>query len=131
MQTILSIVVFSFGLTTILPIIVDRATGGHVKTFEGPAIYGNYSPDALFPIFFLSGRFPFDVTNSGIFHGMVELVRRVIRRDLVSGHVQKLETLDSIVKPLSLHLIKGSRLQRICSNIGCACIRRTDTAAWK
>jgi hypothetical protein len=99
MQTILSIVVFSFGLTTILPIIVDRATGGHVAKVGGPAVYGNYSPDALFPIFFLSGSFPFDVINSGIFHGMVELVRRVIRRDLVNGHVQKLETLDSIVNP--------------------------------
>lgn len=34
---------------------------------------------------------------SGIAYGMVELIRRVIPRDLVGGNVQKLRKLDSIV----------------------------------
>jgi hypothetical protein len=38
---------------------------------------------------------------SGVAYGMVELIRRVIPRDIVGGSVQKLRQVDSIVSPLS------------------------------
>ena len=43
---------------------------------------------------------------SGVAYGMVELIRRVIPRDIVGGSVQKLRQVDSIVSPLSspIHL---------------------------
>jgi len=37
---------------------------------------------------------------SGIAYGMVELIRRVIPRDIVGGDVQKLRRMDSIVSVL-------------------------------
>jgi hypothetical protein len=52
----LSGVVIVFGVFTIIPIIIDRATGGHIKGLGelGPT-YGTYNPDILFPIFMTSG----------------------------------------------------------------------------
>lgn len=38
---------------------------------------------------------------SGVAYGMVELIRRVIPRDIVGGSVQKLRQVDSIVSPPS------------------------------
>ena len=35
--------------------------------------------------------------SSGIAYGMVELIRRVIPRDIVGGHVGKLKRMDAIV----------------------------------
>lgn len=35
----------------------------------------------------------------GIAYGMVELIRRIIPRDIVGGNVQKLRKMDSIVRP--------------------------------
>jgi hypothetical protein len=35
---------------------------------------------------------------SGIAYGMVELIRRVIPRDIVGGNVQKLKKMDSLVR---------------------------------
>jgi hypothetical protein len=34
---------------------------------------------------------------SGIAYGMVELIRRVIPRDIVGGHVGKLKRMDAVV----------------------------------
>ncbi len=34
----------------------------------------------------------------GIVYGMVELIRRVIPRDIVGGHIHKLKTMDSLVR---------------------------------
>jgi hypothetical protein len=34
---------------------------------------------------------------TGIFFGMVELIRRVIPRDIVGGHIQKLRKMDAAV----------------------------------
>ena len=105
-QTVLSIAVFSFSLITAILLIVDRATGGKIKGRNDPEpIYGDYPIDTLFPIFVLSGFVRLDVPLiSGLFHGMVELVRRVIRRDLVGGHMSKMQKLDAFVKPLDSDL---------------------------
>ena len=35
----------------------------------------------------------------GVVYGMVELIRRVIPRDIVGGHIQKLKKMDSLVRP--------------------------------
>jgi hypothetical protein len=34
----------------------------------------------------------------GIVYGMVELIRRVIPRDIVGGHINKLKRMDSLVR---------------------------------
>jgi len=55
---VLSIAIFSFGVITVLLVIVDLATGGRIKDTDSllPK-YGNYNPNILFPIFILSGMF--------------------------------------------------------------------------
>jgi hypothetical protein len=45
---------------------------------------------SLFPVYIISG----------IAYGMVELIRRVIPRDIVGGDVQKLRRMDAIVHVL-------------------------------
>jgi hypothetical protein len=113
-QIVLSTVVLVFGAMTILLIITDRATGGRIKgSGDSMPTYGDYNPDILFPVFFISGFFLsliMELKELGLFHGMVELVRRVIRRDLVNGQVQKLGNLDKLVFSSSLQLTKGSCL---------------------
>ncbi len=52
--------------------------------------YGKYNTDAMIPVYCISG----------IAYGMVELIRRVIPRDIVGGDLQKLRKMDSIVRPL-------------------------------
>ncbi|KAK0725861.1 major facilitator superfamily domain-containing protein [Lasiosphaeris hirsuta] len=76
-KNVLSCAILVFGLCTTLLLIIDAATGG---TFM-PAAY------AMIPVYCVSG----------IAYGMVELIRRVIPRDIVGGNVQKLKRLDSIV----------------------------------
>lgn len=73
---------------TCILLIVDRSTGGRLKTpADLTPIYGNWDPNVLFPIYMLTG----------IFFGMVELTRRVIPRDIVGGHIQKLRKMDATV----------------------------------
>lgn len=43
-------------------------------------------PDGLIPVYCITG----------IAYGMVELIRRVIPRDIVGGNVQKLRRMDSM-----------------------------------
>jgi len=96
-------VVLFFGVMTIVPLIIDRLTGGNIKRPEDhEPIYGNYNVETLFPVFALSGFIlNLVLLISGLFHGMVELLRRVIRRDLVGGNLLKMQQLDSLViRPL-------------------------------
>jgi len=52
----LSGTVILFGVFTIIPILIDRATGGRIKGLgELDPTYGTYTPDILFPIFMISG----------------------------------------------------------------------------
>lgn len=53
-------------------------------------ISGDYNTDGMIPVY----------TIAGIAYGMVELIRRVIPRDIVGGNVQKLRRMgmfDSMV----------------------------------
>ncbi|GAB1315361.1 hypothetical protein MFIFM68171_05571 [Madurella fahalii] len=94
-KNVLSCAILVFGLCSALLLIIDAATGG---TFMPAAYrenhppnewsyYGTYNTDAMIPVYCVSG----------IAYGMVELIRRVIPRDIVGGNVQKLRKMDSIV----------------------------------
>ena len=92
-KNVLSMAVLVFGLLTAILLIVDAATGGTVKpsslskTSKDYSYYGDYNTDGIIPIFCITG----------IAYGMVELIRRVIPRDIVGGDVQKLRRMDAIV----------------------------------
>jgi hypothetical protein len=47
-----------------------------------------YNTDVMIPVYCICG----------IVYGMVELIRRVIPRDIVGGHIQKLKKMDSLVR---------------------------------
>ncbi|KAF9921048.1 hypothetical protein FBU30_008967 [Linnemannia zychae] len=85
-RSVLAVSIFLFGLLSALIIIIDVGTGGKVPP-SGKKAYGHWDPVILFPIYSLIG----------IFHGMVELIRRVIPRDIVGGDVVKLKRMDAIV----------------------------------
>lgn len=97
----LAIAVWGFGFMTCILLIVDRSTGGRPKTAgDRTPVYGNWDPNALFPIYMLTG----------IFFGMVELIRRVIPRDIVGGHIQKLRKMDAAVCASASKLTTGSHM---------------------
>ncbi|KAL2127591.1 hypothetical protein VTI74DRAFT_10446 [Chaetomium olivicolor] len=94
-KNILSCAILIFGACSALLLIIDAATGG---TFMPVAYrtnhpindwpyYGTYNTDAMIPIYCVCG----------VVYGMVELIRRVIPRDIVGGHVHKLKKMDSLV----------------------------------
>ena len=98
-KTVLTGAVVVFGLFSAVLLIIDAATGGRFVP-EGyrkshPAnefwYYGKYNTDLLIPVF----------TICGVSYGMVELIRRIIPRDIVGGNVMKLRKLDSIVRDKS------------------------------
>jgi hypothetical protein len=62
-------------------------------------VYGSWDPNALFPIYMLTG----------IFFGMVELIRRVIPRDIVGGDIHKLRKMDAVVCSESLGIVADGR----------------------
>ena len=90
-KLVLAVAVFCFGILTAILLIVDGATGGRLKPAGARAddfsYYGDYNTDGIIPIFCLTG----------IAYGMVELIRRVIPRDIVGGNVQKLRRMDAMV----------------------------------
>nr|XP_036587187.1 uncharacterized protein CTRU02_02960 [Colletotrichum truncatum]KAF6797918.1 hypothetical protein CTRU02_02960 [Colletotrichum truncatum] len=82
-KNVLACAIFIFGLCSAILLILDAATGG---TFVPEAYrenhpknewsyYGKYPNDAIIPIY----------TISGIAYGCVELIRRIIPRDIVGG----------------------------------------------
>ncbi|KAJ7252640.1 hypothetical protein C8J57DRAFT_73292 [Mycena rebaudengoi] len=91
-RSVLSYAVLTFGLMSAVVLIVDGTTGGKLKssTVDNKTHYGSWNPNGLFPIYIISG----------IAYGMVELIRRVIPRDIVGGDVQKLRRMDATVHVL-------------------------------
>lgn len=85
-RTVLAASIAMFGVLSAIIIIVDVSTGGKVP-LDGKQRYGNWNYLILFPIYSIIG----------ICHGMVELIRRVIPRDIVGGDVVKLKRMDAIV----------------------------------
>jgi len=87
-RSVLAAAILIFGLITTLFLIIDAGTGGKLKINNGNKIkYGTWDPNALFPLYMISG----------ICYGMVELIRRIIPRDIVGGDVQKLRKMDALV----------------------------------
>ncbi|KAI9374102.1 major facilitator superfamily domain-containing protein [Aspergillus egyptiacus] len=94
-RVVLAAAVLVFGLLSALLLIVDASTGGKFapSSFRDRHpehdfhYYGNYNTDGIIPVYCVAG----------IAYGMVELIRRVIPRDLVGGNVQKLRQVDALV----------------------------------
>ncbi|ETI24339.1 hypothetical protein G647_03708 [Cladophialophora carrionii CBS 160.54] len=94
-KLVLACAVMVFGVMTAILLIVDAGTGGRFKPDNWDdnhdeddfGYYGNYNANGIIPIYCVSG----------IAYGMVELIRRVIPRDIVGGNVQKLRRMDSLV----------------------------------
>ncbi|CAF2896427.1 unnamed protein product [Rotaria sp. Silwood2] len=93
-RTVLSVSIVVFGIFTAILMIIDSATGGHIKpeNFKPKhkndfSYYGRYNSDLIIPIYCITG----------IAYGMVELIRRIIPRDIVGGDVEKLQRMDSLV----------------------------------
>ncbi|KAH7125550.1 major facilitator superfamily domain-containing protein [Dendryphion nanum] len=94
-KNVLSVAIFVFGLFTAILLVVDAASGGtfvpakyrknHPK--NDFSYYGHYNTDGMIPIYCVCG----------IVYGMVELIRRVIPRDIVGGNIQKLRRMDAMV----------------------------------
>ncbi|KAJ3077711.1 hypothetical protein HK102_005022, partial [Quaeritorhiza haematococci] len=79
-----------FGLTVLIVPIMELASGGKIPRSEGSTkatFWGSFSPYALYAIFPIAG----------IFHGIVELMRRVVPNDIVGGDALKLRRMDSLV----------------------------------
>ncbi|UJR11873.1 hypothetical protein I4U23_016052 [Adineta vaga] len=93
-RTVLSISIFIFSLLTALLMIIDAATGGKMKPknfypmYENDySYYGRYPTYVLIPIYCLTG----------VAYGMVELIRRIIPRDIVGSNEEKLQRMDALV----------------------------------
>lgn len=86
-RSVLSVAILTFGLLSALLLIVDAATGGRIKPKDWSknhkaddfGYYGTYNTNVIIPIYCVTG----------LSYGMVELIRRVIPRDIVGGDVQK------------------------------------------
>lgn len=70
--------------------IADSRAGGTFKT-HGFEYIGDFDPRILLPIH----------ATCGLGNGMIDLVRAIIPSDLVGGHVEKLQRLDSMVSATS------------------------------
>ncbi|OBT49836.1 hypothetical protein VE04_09959 [Pseudogymnoascus sp. 24MN13] len=90
-RIVLSVAILVFALFTTVILIVDAATGGTFKPAGTPAgdfsYYGDFNTDGMIPVYCVTG----------VVYGMVELIRRVIPRDIVRSDVQKLRRLDAAV----------------------------------
>ncbi|KAI1952771.1 hypothetical protein LOZ12_005802 [Ophidiomyces ophidiicola] len=94
-RLVLAVSILVFGLFTALLLILDASTGGRFVPPEfrtdHPSMdfhyYGHYNTDGIIPIYCVTG----------VVYGMVELIRRVIPRDIVGGNVQKLRRMDALV----------------------------------
>ncbi|KAG0044422.1 hypothetical protein BGZ83_010351 [Gryganskiella cystojenkinii] len=85
-RSVLAASIACFGVLSAIIIIIDVSTGGKIP-LEGKNRFGTWNPLILFPVYSIIG----------ICHGMVELIRRVIPRDIVGGDVIKLKRMDAIV----------------------------------
>eukprot|EP00128_Syssomonas_multiformis_P001876 Colp12_sorted_trinity150504_noHs@33661 len=84
---VLATSIWGFAIVSALIPILNGATGGKLPDSEDDQNYGYWDINLLFPIFLISGAF----------HGVVELIRRVIPRDIVGGSVEKLKRMDALV----------------------------------
>lgn len=87
-RSVLVLSVLVFATVPSLLMILDRSTGGGIKSAHGKIErHGTWDTNALFPLYCISG----------VCYGMIELVKRVMPRDIVGGNVDKLRQIDSLV----------------------------------
>ena len=93
-QIVLSVTIFTFALSTFVFIIIDAATGGHMKPKDFVpkhkddfSYYGNYRTDLLIPVYCIAG----------VTLGMVESIRRVIPANIAGDNIVKLRKMDALV----------------------------------
>jgi len=93
-QVVLSVTIFILALLTIVFMIIDVATGGHIKPTDFQpqhendfSYYGTYRTDIIIPIY----------CASGITFGMVESIRRVIPANIAGDNIIKLRKMDALV----------------------------------
>lgn len=95
-KNVLAMAILIFAVFSALLLIVDAATGGTFmpESYRGKnhpkneySYYGDFNTDGMIPIYCICG----------IAFGMIELIRRVIPRDIVGGNVVKLKKMDSLV----------------------------------
>ncbi|KAJ3232994.1 hypothetical protein HDU81_002561 [Chytriomyces hyalinus] len=92
---VLSVAISFFAALSLIFLIMEPATGGKLVTYivkngkdvPDPSTYGNWSPYILFPFYLLIGGA----------YGIIELIRRVIPRDIVGGDAAKLKKMDATV----------------------------------
>ncbi|MCJ1366633.1 hypothetical protein MMC16_005763 [Acarospora aff. strigata] len=94
-KNVLSAAILVFGLLSAVLLILDASTGGRIRPADWSkthheddySYYGNYNTNGMIPIYCFTG----------IAYGMVELIRRIIPRDIVGGNVEKLRCMDALV----------------------------------
>ncbi|KAI8814487.1 major facilitator superfamily domain-containing protein [Cladochytrium replicatum] len=91
---LLTTAIILFGVVICIMPILEGATGGSVpgyyenlKGSQNKATWGSWTPYLIYMIYPLAG----------IFHGMVELMRRVIPAEIVGGDAVKLRRMDALV----------------------------------
>ncbi|KAJ3267691.1 hypothetical protein HK104_005703 [Borealophlyctis nickersoniae] len=84
-KSVLATAIAVFAGISAVSMVVEAATGGRIQ--GGRIIAGSWDPVGVIPIF----------VASGFSHGTVELIRRIIPRDIVGGDVIKLKKMDALV----------------------------------
>ncbi|KAI9349591.1 major facilitator superfamily domain-containing protein [Obelidium mucronatum] len=92
---VLATAITFFAAITLVFLIMEPATGGQIVSYitkngkesPDPKTYGSWTPYILFPLFL----------SIGIAYGIIELIRRVIPRDIVGGDAAKLKKMDATV----------------------------------
>jgi MFS family permease len=109
-KNVMSAAILVFAVFSAILLIVDAATGGQFLPADYRGVgkhpknqywyYGKFNTDGMIPIFAICG----------VAFGMVELIRRIIPRDIVGGDVRKLRTMDAIVRIIAFDLLPHLRL---------------------
>lgn len=89
-KSVLSISILSFAIIALTIPFLEYFSGGKIPAEQGSKnslYWGSWNPLYIFVIF----------GGCGIFHGMIELMRRVIPADIVGGDIDKLKQLDASV----------------------------------
>jgi len=94
-RLVLLFAVLTFALISTVLLIVDVKTGGKLKpkgwdathAIDDFSYYGTYATDLIFPVY----------CSAGIVCGMVELICRVIPRDIVGRKVSKSKRMDAVM----------------------------------
>ncbi|KAJ3296460.1 hypothetical protein HK104_001599 [Borealophlyctis nickersoniae] len=84
-RSVLAVAVFVFALISSVGMIVEGVAGGRI--IDGNVIDGKWDSRGVIPMF----------VAAGFSHGTVELIRRIIPRDIVGGNVIKLKKMDALV----------------------------------